>query len=258
MSQIIIKDYLKKYKDEHIYFIPNRGNAGDSLIAYATLQILDSLKIKYTIGSYEDSFTDKIILFGGGGSLVSPYQKSKRFLLNNHNKNKIVILPHTIYDDFISQMSRDTEIICRDTISYNYVLNHYKNIKNIFLADDLALSTNVPKSFLNRDMIKEANCFRTDNEQTDIRIPYNNKDYSILCRTGNNTSNRYNIKYCTYTFLNALSLFSKINTNRLHIAIAGLLLNKAVDLYPNSYFKNKAIYDYSLSKHSSIKFIDAK
>ena len=37
-----------------------------------------------------------------------------------------------------------------------------------------------------------------------------------------------------------------LRTNRLHVAIAGGLLGKPVEFYPNSYFKNEAIYRFSL------------
>ena len=46
-----------------------------------------------------------------------------------------------------------------------------------------------------------------------------------------------------------LSKYEVINTNRLHIAIAGCLLGIKVNMYSNNYYKNKAIYDYSLSKY---------
>ncbi len=41
-----------------------------------------------------------------------------------------------------------------------------------------------------------------------------------------------------------LSKYEVINTNRLHIAIVGSMLNKKVNFYNNSYYKNRAVYEY--------------
>ena len=50
MAKIDIKlylDSLKKY--ETVYFCPNPGNAGDSLLAHATYELFDEYNIKYQI-----------------------------------------------------------------------------------------------------------------------------------------------------------------------------------------------------------------
>ena len=55
-----------------------------------------------------------------------------------------------------------------------------------------------------------------------------------------------------------MSNYDKIFTNRLHLAIAGFLLNKEVHFYPNFYYKNEAVYDYSLKKYNNITFYNKK
>jgi exopolysaccharide biosynthesis predicted pyruvyltransferase EpsI len=50
--------------------------------------------------------------------------------------------------------------------------------------------------------------------------------------------------------------YKKIDTDRLHVAIGATLLEKKVTLFPNSYYKNKAVYDYSLRKFPNISFIE--
>ena len=98
-----------------------------------------------------------------------------------------------------------------------------------------------------------------DSERTSIKIPNNNNDISQTLRQGisNNTSNLNVIHETCKKVFNYLANYEEINTNRLHVAVAGLLLNKKVNLYPNSYWKNKAIYEYSIkNKYSNIKFIE--
>jgi len=43
-----------------------------------------------------------------------------------------------------------------------------------------------------------------------------------------------------------LDLFDEVRTNRLHDAICAGLLGKRVKMYPNSYFKNRAVYEFSM------------
>jgi exopolysaccharide biosynthesis predicted pyruvyltransferase EpsI len=54
--------------------------------------------------------------------------------------------------------------------------------------------------------------------------------------------------------INSLKQYEEINTDRLHLAISATLLGKKVNLFPNSYYKNKAVFDYSLKKFPSISF----
>jgi exopolysaccharide biosynthesis predicted pyruvyltransferase EpsI len=50
-----------------------------------------------------------------------------------------------------------------------------------------------------------------------------------------------------YTFFNEISKFQIIYTDRLHVAIAGSLMDREVHLYPASYFKSRAIYMSSIN-----------
>jgi exopolysaccharide biosynthesis predicted pyruvyltransferase EpsI len=54
---------------EKIYFLPNPGNAGDSLIAAATFQFFDKHSIVYEVVT-NDNFdsSGKIVAYGGGGN----------------------------------------------------------------------------------------------------------------------------------------------------------------------------------------------
>jgi len=43
---VMIHDYLRQYQGQKIFYCPNEGNAGDALIAYATLELFKELKFK--------------------------------------------------------------------------------------------------------------------------------------------------------------------------------------------------------------------
>ena len=87
--------------------------------------------------------------------------------------------------------------------------------------------------------------FRTDSEATGIPIPPDNLDLSRLftfgvwhadlCHTGAQHLLRY------------LDLYDEVWTNRLHVAIGAALLGKRVKFHANSYFKNRAVYEFSMA-----------
>jgi hypothetical protein len=58
-------------------------------------------------------------------------------------------------------------------------------------------------------------------------------------------------------FLGFINDFEVVNTNRLHVAIGVALLGKHVKFYPNSYFKYRAVYEYSMQKFNNVEFMGA-
>ena len=91
------------------------------------------------------------------------------------------------------------------------------------------------------------NAYRTDREKTNIKIPEDNRDLSIILNKPGNTNKINIIKDVSLSIFDHLSKFKTINTNRLHIAIAGTLLDKNVNFYRNSYYKNKSVFEYSIN-----------
>ncbi len=91
---------------------------------------------------------------------------------------------------------------------------------------------------------KVANLYRSDIEKTAIAIPEDNLDASLAFNFG--VTSPMKASFTVFHLLKFLDAFDVINTNRLHVAIAGALLGKQVNLSSNSYFKCQAVYDYSL------------
>jgi exopolysaccharide biosynthesis predicted pyruvyltransferase EpsI len=48
--------------------------------------------------------------------------------------------------------------------------------------------------------------------------------------------------------------FRRIHTDRLHCAILSGILGRETVLYPNSYYKNGAVFAHSLSRISNVRF----
>ena len=58
-------------------------------------------------------------------------------------------------------------------------------------------------------------------------------------------------------FVQIIEGADRIFTDRLHVAILGYILEKKIILFPNIYFKNKAVYDYSLRDYPETYFFDS-
>ena len=262
-----------------LFFKPNAGNAGDSLIACATFQLFDEANISYRLFD-EDAFdpAGKILIYGGGGNLVAEHKAARQFVERYHHAvKKLVILPHTVSgnEGLLGRLGSNVDIITREAISFEYV-ERQAPYANVLLADDLAFKLNlklilaakctlpyrqVPlKRVVRRDTAlwqaalrrslrktRVLNCFRTDKERTNIRRPVGNVDLSKLLKYGVDTPEEaFRTTQVVFRFVNQ---YDEIRTNRLHVAIAGALLGKVVKFYSNSYFKNKAVYDFSMKDH---------
>ncbi len=71
INEINIITFLSKYIGEEIIYIPNPGNAGDSLIAYGTLQVFNNLKLNYKIGNINQKYNNKILFYAGKEGVLS-------------------------------------------------------------------------------------------------------------------------------------------------------------------------------------------
>lgn len=265
-----------------VYFYPNPGNAGDSLLAHVTYELFKELNIKYHLFDEQTSDpTDKILLYGGGGNLISYYSQARNFIQKYCRKvKKLIILPHTIAgnEDLLNQFNENVDIIAREEVTYNHVKKHALKA-NIFLADDLGFGLNVEKILSKKlgfgmhlinlqlpvriflqsnyaEVMYRAkklvysgknhilNCFRIDKEKSNIDIPSGNIDVSSIFAYG--TEGEIKAFYASYRLLNFINHYQEIRTNRLHIAIGGALLGKEVKLYPNNYYKCEAVYESSI------------
>lgn len=97
------------------------------------------------------------------------------------------------------------------------------------------------------------NVFRVDGERTDMLIPIDNLDVSNLYSFG--TQSRQLSQAAASHFIELLSSYSHIRTNRLHVAIVSSILGKKVTLFNNSYYKNKAVFEYAIKdKYPHVEF----
>ena len=257
-----ITDFLSEFKDkyEKIKYIVNPGNAGDSMIVSATFKLFKDLGLDFSIHNSNEKYDGDVLVYAGGGNLTDKYHSLRNFLWSNHDrKNEILILPHTICHctPLLNTIGSNVKIITRERVSYEYIKGNMRHPENAFLADDMAFHINNLEAYRNQSHIGTCNIFRLDVEKTNIKIPETNKDISRDFIKGDNCLNPEHATITTDNIFSYLCKFTEINTNRLHAAIAGALLGRKVNLYPNSYYKNKAVFDFSIkNKFKNVQFID--
>jgi exopolysaccharide biosynthesis predicted pyruvyltransferase EpsI len=239
--------------------VPNPGNAGDALISYGCLKILNSLKIKYKFAGpygYKGKFSNSVILYGGGGS---PSHIS-RLIGKNQNENEIIVLPATLFgkEELFSNLNESTKIFCREKTSYEFIESLSKKKENVFLSKDMAFYIGDEFIEFNNKNISELipvlNAYNEAEEKGKLPIPEDNIDISDKLRIKNSNGYRV-VKRIPKNFFWEISKYKEVNTSRLHVAIAAALLDKTVNLYSNSYYKCRAVYEYSLQDFKNVNFI---
>ncbi|WP_372871046.1 polysaccharide pyruvyl transferase family protein [Shewanella sp.] len=276
-------EYFAAHNINDFVFIPNPGNAGDSLINAATFQVFDVAGLNYEVhssrklrkairaGKSLDALKGRIVVLGGGGAFTSNYTYSSTLIQAIHREVKqLVLLPCTVegHETLLQSLGSNVTIFCRENMSLAHVQKQC-NGPEILLHHDMAFSLNValllaqPDSglglrkrlrlyFRKRAMdalrqkcgTAELNAFRLDVEACGREIPPNNKDLSKLFSMG--TQTREENFTAAKNLLLQVNMFDHIKTNRLHVGIASYLLGKRVEFHANSYFKNRAVYELSI------------
>ncbi len=122
-------------------YIPNPGNAGDSLIAAATYQLFARLGLTYRTPARRGyNASGRVLVYGGGGNLVGPATYSARLLARHHrDAARIIVLSHTIkdIDPLLDAFGDKVTLICRERVSFDYVRQSGTKAQAL-LAHDLA------------------------------------------------------------------------------------------------------------------------
>lgn len=247
MKEFDLKEYLSKYKNTTVDFYRFPGNYGDSLIWHGTKSLLSLLNISECYIDISSPKYSDVLLIDGGGNLVDYYSDVRDFLIKKPALySEVVILPHTIFGEkqieILNNVSSKLTIFCREKISAKFLENKLKRAE-IYLWHDCAFYNEFAQISAGSGVL---NAFRSDVESVLNTHPDSNNDVSY---------NGYATKPLN-ELIGVLQKYAQVNTDRLHIAIVATLLGKKVRLFPNSYYKNKAVFDYSLKRFPNISFVE--
>lgn len=145
LKQSELTELLRSF-NEKVYFYPNPGNAGDSLIAAATIQLFKELNLQFeVISSSNFDSKSKIVIYGGGGNFGGADSRVAKVVAKHHQAaKKFIILPHTIFgaDELLASLGENCHIFCREKVSYEHVSSCAKKA-HVYLHDDLVIGANI-------------------------------------------------------------------------------------------------------------------
>lgn len=128
-------------RQDGIWFQPNPGNAGDSLLAVAARQKFQRLGIPvHEIGPDFDA-EGKVVVYGGGGNLVRYYRFAADFLERHHEHARhLIVLPHSVEgnEDLLGRLGANVTIVCRERISFQHCHRHVRRAE-LLLGHDVGI-----------------------------------------------------------------------------------------------------------------------
>ncbi len=253
---------LKKFVANGAIYLPSAGNFGDGLIGLGTICLFEKLGISPKI---QDILVDQampkarqVIVGGGGGwldGLWNHYAKMLDGFLEQGGE--ALILPSTVkgFEQFFEKYASQITIFARERVSYDHLLSIKGMQDRVYLCHDLAFATDFSEfkihGFEHRN--GRLNLFREDEEARNADHYTHNYDLSLLW----NSLSWFDKQTCIRRLsplVDLMSQFEHIHTDRLHMSILGTLLGCQVTMHPSGYFKNKAVFEYSLSGFQNIVF----
>jgi len=247
MTEMDLKEYLAEFSGNEVDFYRFPGNYGDSVIWHGTMQLLETLDIQVRYVEMGSPKYHNVLFIDGGGNFVDYYSDVKQFLLTKPDVyGQIVILPHTIMGEaqakVLNAVSSDLTVFCREPVSAKFLDDKLTKAK-VYLWHDCAFYNQFNPMPEGKG---ELNAFRSDIESVREPKPAANMDLS---------ANGF-AKKPLEELIAAIQGYKQVNTDRLHLAILSTLLGKKVMLFPNSYYKNKAVFEHSLKNLPNIIFVE--
>ena len=260
--------FLREFGGQTVFYLPNPGNAGDSLIAQGTYEAFSRALIDAIPIGLNDDIAGQTVFLGGGGNLVPAYHTIEAALKRFREKaDRIVLLPHTIRGNerLLSELDERCTIFCRDAASYEHVTTH--NTRSpVYLDHDMAFHVDARRLLSSKaneqaflPMLKEklagrglsdlptralVRFLRTDNEAA--RAQQTDMDISVEFSLGPQGVLPDLALKSAWCILKAVSTAQHVVTDRLHVGIACALAGHECTLLDNSYGKNSAVWRHSL------------
>lgn len=269
--RMLVEEVLRPLRNRSVCFLPNSGNAGDSLINLATLHCFDRLGIRFEAVGVGANVAGRTVLLGGGGNFIPAYATIRNAFTDFLDKAKeIILLPHTVRgnEDLLARMGRNVTLICRDVESYQHAATHAAQAL-VLLGHDMAFHTDLPRLL---DSTEAASSYQPafvealEKAKVDLpalqrkaRVFYARHDGESAGRIGGADADISQIfafgtwpgkaQGAAWALLEMIRTSPPIETDRLHVGIGAALLGKDCVLHDNNYGKNAGVWRHSLRHH---------
>lgn len=207
---------FEELRGKRIGYAPNFGNCGDDMITQATVQLFTRFGLDWQ--PWREGRDYDVLLFGGGGSMggsyYSTFELRQKLLASGL---PVIVLPQSFMGP---EAGAYAKVYVRERDSLQHA-------PDAILAPDLALGM----EWLNeQEAVYERGLFLRRDLEGLFEHPASKGDPARLVQGWAD-------------YLRLAGQHGWIITDRLHFAIAGLLCGRRVTLLPNSYHKNRSMYD---------------
>jgi exopolysaccharide biosynthesis predicted pyruvyltransferase EpsI len=221
----------------------------------------------WTMRAYTSNSSSTVILIGGGANVNDLYGHGTRLLnvvINQNPKNVIIVAPQTYwfnstqFPKVFQNAKQEIHLFCRERNSYSLLRNmNLPSNVNIHLSPDAALYLTrddlIPFANRSIDCCYDFLCLRTDKESAVSKTAV----IEMVKKSANPPRKLFlgDVSY-SFDFNSFVGLIEgawNVYTDRLHVAILASALGKQTVLFANSYYKSKAVFEYSLHPH--VRFI---
>lgn len=266
--RMLVEEVLRPLRNRSVLFMPNSGNAGDSLINVASTHCLDRMSIRFRTVGAGAKVDGETVLLGGGGNFIPAYGTiRKAFESFLDTAREIILLPHTIRgnEDLLQRMGSNVTLIARDVESYRHATEVATKAR-VLLGHDMAFHTDVERLLQSSDaavlyqpafeealatrkvnlaalQAKEKVFFARHDVERAGSIGGSDADISAIFALGTWPGKAELSAWC---FLEMIRTAPPIISDRLHVGIGAALLGKACTLHDNSYGKNLGVWRHSL------------
>jgi hypothetical protein len=245
---------------ERVTFVPNPGNVGDAFINLACFRALTSHFGKVVVCSVEQQPQTECVFIAGGGNLIEGlYTTISDFVTSRCRGRRVIFFPSSVkgFGTWLDGLGGRARMICREPMSFAHVAAHLP-AEDLHLAHDAAFSLadvirTVFAAQIQQHPAAQARFLRGDGERAGQA---QRGDGDVMAHTGGNWLDLAAAERAVAETAATMLRFGRIYTDRLHGAILAAMLDRYVVLMPNSYYKNRAVFDHSLRRFANVRFHD--
>lgn len=208
-----------------------------------------------------------VILISGGGNMNDLWHGIKliKSIIRQYPENVLIVAPQTYwfeetyFPSLFSKTSQKIYLFCREKFSYQLLasLKLPKNVQ-VLLSPDTSFYLS-KEDFHSRPGKYTIFCLRTDKESA---MFHDGEDVQLLwqetldCKQLKKRIIMQDLSIfgSFKDFVDIIESSNSVYTDRLHVAILAAILGKKTSLYSNSYYKNKGVFEYSLSNYPNVVF----
>jgi exopolysaccharide biosynthesis predicted pyruvyltransferase EpsI len=232
--------------------------------------ILDDRVYQWTVKSekIQYPYTDIFLIHGGANfnDLWGHGLHILRNVMKNNPLSTIIVAPQSYWfyktkvRKFFKNTKQEIHLFSRERYSYNLLcsMNLPDNV-HIHVSDDSALYLS-KNDFHPKNGSYDLICPRLDKESVvSWKLDQWEKGSTIDLRESKRRVFIGDISRFDFDFfVDLVENSRRVFTDRLHVAIFSAILGKDVFLYPNCYYKNKGVYEFSLHKYPNVNFVNSR